>query len=132
MLERAYFVAEKALRYQTNDLDSFWIRWIVRKFCRHEVKGLQLHCRAGFMQGLYAQPIHPDDGLHHMSPMRPAHQHHRRLVYIRTPLCRTKSYTGRKGANLGNSVSMLLLRIVQTPCNSNSAMTLSCIPTAEM
>ena len=26
MLRKAHFLAEKALGYQTNDLDSFWIR----------------------------------------------------------------------------------------------------------
>ena len=54
MLRKAHSLAEKALRYQTNDLDTFWIRWVVREPCRHEVEGLQLHCRAGFMQGLNA------------------------------------------------------------------------------
>ena len=61
---RAYSFTVIALRYKTNDVDSLWDRWVVGKLCRHKFKGLQLHCRASFVQGLYAQPIHSDDGLH--------------------------------------------------------------------
>ena len=91
MRSKAHLFTQIAFRYQSYDVDPFWDRWVVRKSCRHEIKGLQLHCCAGCVQSLYAQSIHSDDGLHLRTCKRSAHKH--REVYVRTrrPCSDTKS-----------------------------------------
>ena len=88
---KAYLLTRIAFGYQAYDVDPFWNRWVVWKPCRHEIEGLQLHCCAGCVQGLYAQPIHSDEKLHLRTCKRLPHMHRGGFISPSRPRPDTKS-----------------------------------------
>lgn len=112
MRRKAHLFTQIAFWYQSYDVDPFWDRWVVRKFCRHEVKGLQLHCCAGCVQSLYAQPIHSDEGLH-LGPCKRSATSTAEYVYAPADLAQTPNHNFPFSIRLPGLAILVPLRLRQ-------------------